>query len=208
MSHSGLPLPGLSGGHSGDDINKGLGNAVKLLNRYLWNVTGLFKAKIASVDAGNLRNAIAREGFAVITVPSETVSGLAEYSNNFHRILKAEFKMTEPGVKFVVESYDMPAEVFTDELQSRLLNLLYAIPHGVVDMSQEIPNFVETSTNLASVKTQKKNIIVTTSQRSSIESAKQNICDMVASAFELGGAVVEQSTGYPGLEAQSQFGHI
>jgi dipeptidase D len=193
-----VAITGLRGGHSGDDINKGLGNAVKLLNRYLWNVTRLFNAKISSIDAGNLRNAIAREGFAVITVPAEAVSGLAEYSNNFHRILKAEFKVTEPGVKFVVESYDMPAEVLTDELQSRLLNLLYAIPHGVVDMSQEIPDFVETSTNLASVKTQEKNIIITSSQRSSIESAKQNICDMMASTLELGGAAIEQSAGYPG----------
>jgi dipeptidase D len=94
----------------------------------------------------------------------------------------------------------MPKKMLKSKLQKNLLNALYACPHGVIEMSREIPNFVQTSTNLASVKMSKGKIIVTTSQRSSVESAKTDIRDMVFSVFTLAGAGVEHSTGYPGWQ--------
>jgi dipeptidase D len=193
-----LSVTGLRGGHSGDDIHKGYGNAVKILNRFLWNGANKFGLKVAAMDAGNLRNAIAREGFGVITVPSDKAAELAEYARHFGQSVADELKTTEPDFKFTAVACEIPKLILTDWLQKNLLNALYACPHGVIEMSRDIPNFVETSTNLASVKFTDDRILVTTSQRSSVESAKNDICDMVASVFILAGASIEHSAGYPG----------
>jgi dipeptidase D len=191
-------ITGLKGGHSGDDINKGLGNAVKLMNRFLWNAQESFEIALADFNAGNLRNAIAREAFAIFTVHKELESELRSYSKNYFNEIKTEFRLTEPDVQFLLEPVLLPDVVFDEAFQADLLDALYACPHGVIAMSQEIPGFVETSTNLASVKCVDKKILITTSQRSSVESAKKDISDMVASVFYLLQADVEHSSGYPG----------
>ncbi len=193
-----VSITGLKGGHSGDDIHKGLGNAVKLLNRFLWNSSRDFNIRIASVDAGNLRNAIAREGFAIVVVPNEKTRDFLSFANEYQRILVDELHVTEPGLKFSTEKCNPPESVFVPSLQEQILNSLYACPHGVIAMSREIPNFVETSTNLASVKIKEGMVQVTTSQRSSVESSKKDIADMVSCVFSLAGAKVEHSSGYPG----------
>lgn len=195
-----ISLTGLQGGHSGDDINKGLGNAVKLLNRFLWNSADRFELNVSSLQAGNLRNALAREGFAVVTIPAKHRDPFEEFGREFEKIIKDEYKSTEKKIKFSLVSCDLPETVFTPELQFSLLNSLYACPHGVIEYSREIPGLVETSTNLASVKIGDGKIIVTTSQRSSVESAKQDICNMVSSVFRFTGAAVEHSAGYPGWQ--------
>ena len=191
-------LTGLKGGHSGDDINKGLGNAVKLMNRFLWNAKEQFEAALADFNAGNLRNAIAREAFAVITLPMENEQELMEYTETYARDIRDELHVTEPGISFAIEPVELPETVVSSALQADLLDALYACPHGVIAMSREIPNFVETSTNLASVKFIDKKIVITTSQRSSVETSKKDVADMVASVFYLMQAQVEQSAGYPG----------
>ena len=195
-----ISLTGLQGGHSGDDINKGLGNAVKLLNRFLWNSSKQVELKVSSIQAGNLRNALAREGFAVVVIPEKNKRTFEEYGREYEQIIKDEYKSTEKNIKFSLVSCDLPGTVLSQELQFSLLNSLYACPHGVIEYSREIPGLVETSTNLASVKISDNKIIVTTSQRSSVESAKQDICDMVASVFGFTGAEVEHSAGYPGWQ--------
>jgi len=193
-----VSITGLKGGHSGDDINKGLGNAVKILNRFLWNASRNFYMRVSSFNAGNLRNAIAREGFAVVALPKENTVKFEEYAIEFQKTLVEELHTTEPNIKFSVELCPLPEEVLMADLEFWLLNSLYACPHGVIEFSRDIPNFVETSTNLAAVKFLEEHIQVTTSQRSSVESAKKDILDMVASVFKLAGAEIEQSTGYPG----------
>ena len=193
-----VSLTGLKGGHSGDDINKGLGNAVKLINRFLWNAQDRFEIALADINAGNLRNALAREAFAVITVHAENEKSLLEYAATFLSEIKMEFHITEPDISFRLESCTKPEMVLDNVLQADLLDALYACPHGVFAMSREIPNFVETSTNLASVKIIDKKIVVTTSQRISVESSKKDVADMVASVFYLMQADVEHSAGYPG----------
>lgn len=193
-----VSITGLKGGHSGDDIHKGLGNAVKILNRFLWNTAKDFKVRVASMDAGNLRNALAREGFAIVIVPSVLSDGFIDNANNFHSILVDELHVTEPDLRFSIEKAEIPGQVMESGFQEKVLDALYACPHGVIAMSREIPNFVETSTNLASVKIKEGKILFTTSQRSSVESSKKDIADMVGSVFQLAGANVEHSSGYPG----------
>lgn len=191
-------VTGLVGGHSGDDINKGRGNAVKILNRLLWNAAVKFRLGVASIDAGNLRNALAREGFALAVVPSDHAGEFEKFVFSFRQEVAAELHVTEPDLICSVRSSDLPPAVLSSTLQYRLLNVLYACPHGVIAMSRDIPNLVETSTNLASVKIRENRVVVTTSQRSSVESSKTDIADMVASVFRLAGGTVEQSGGYPG----------
>ena len=193
-----VSLTGLKGGHSGDDINKGLGNAVKLMNRFLWNARETFEIALADFNAGNLRNAIAREAFAVITVHRENEKSLLAYADQFLKDIQSELHATEPDISFIAVPAEMPEQVLNSALQADLLDALYACPHGVIAMSREIPDFVETSTNLASVKFIDKRIVITTSQRSSVESSKKDVADMVASVFYLMQADVVHSAGYPG----------
>ena len=193
-----VSMTGLKGGHSGDDINKGLGNATKLLNRFLWNAGQEFGARIESFTAGNLRNALAREGFADVALPPSQVKAFEQAAIEFHNDLVGELNVTEPDLQFSVIPSEVLPNVWTANQQSAVLNALYACPHGVLAMSREIPNFVETSTNLASIKQKDGMIYMTTSQRSSVESSKKDAGDMVASVFMLVGAEIEQSAGYPG----------
>lgn len=193
-----LFVGGLKGGHSGDDINKGLGNAVKILNRLLWQLSRSFTIQLADIKAGNLRNAIAREGWAVITLQDKDKTAMIEFIEAFQTMMKNELHVTDPGVYVTVENVDTPLRIVKNSDFHNLINVLYACPHGVIAMSPDIANFVETSTNLASVQLKHDYFEITTSQRSSVESAKQNIVDMVESVFLLSGAKVTHSDGYPG----------
>ncbi len=192
-----LKLTGLKGGHSGDEINKGLGNAVKLMNRFMWFMQDM-GLKVAAFNGGNLRNAIPREAFATVVVPSEKVDGFKAEIAQYNDIYREELHVTEPDLKFAGEEAKLPTEVLNAVSQANLLNSLYACPHGVIAMSQDIENFVETSTNLASIKFEDQKIQITTSQRSSIESAKDNVAAIIASTFNMVGAKVVHSDGYPG----------
>lgn len=193
-----LRVSGLLGGHSGDDIHKGRGNANKILNRFLWEAADNFGIRVATFEGGNLRNAIAREAVGVFMVPKDKKRSLEKHAEEFAGRLKFEFRVTEPGLGILLEEARMPDFVLGKDTQDKLLNSVYACPHGVIAWSQDIPNFVETSTNLASVKMHNGFIRIATSQRSSVESAKDDICNMVASVFALTGAQITQSDGYPG----------
>ncbi len=193
-----LKVSGLKGGHSGDDIQKGRGNANKILNRLLWEASDNYALKLSVFDGGNLRNAIAREAFAVVIIPQEHAGAFTDFVRGFEKSAKHELRVTEPDLQVAFETTDDPAFIMSAGSQARLLDSLYACPHGVIAWSQDIPNFVETSTNLASVKTQEDNIRITTSQRSSVESAREDVCQMVAATFKLAGAKTEHTDGYPG----------
>jgi dipeptidase D len=194
-----IGIKGLQGGHSGDDIHKSQGNANKIITRFLWNVSRDFGARLAHFDGGNLRNAIAREARAIFTISPENYEKCKTYFDEFEEIIIDELKITENGLSLSLNRSDQPESVINSKTQARFLNCLYACPHGVVEWSREIPGLVETSTNLASVKFIDENKIkVTTSQRSSIDSARKDISDRVQSIFEMGKASVCRSTGYPG----------
>jgi len=195
-----LSVTGLQGGHSGDDIHRGRGNAIKVINRILWNAERMFDIRIADFKGGNLHNAIAREAFALVTVPKRNKKAFQELCLELGKEMQAAMKTNEPDMKVQVQEAEMPGKLMDSKTQNLLLNALYACPHGVMAWSADIPNLVETSTNLASVKTTDKEIIVVTSQRSSVETAKRDIADMVASVFHLAGARVKHGDGYPGWE--------
>ncbi len=197
--HFHVSVKGLKGGHSGEDIDKGLGNANKILNRFLWNLNRKMDLRICNIDGGNLRNAIAREASAIIAVPYTYKETVRVDVNNFIADIENEFAVKDPNVKIELESSTPYKFGINKNTSDKLLNALYACPHGVITMSSEMQGLVETSTNLASVKmTDNEEIIVTTSQRSSVESEKYDIMHMVESVFLLAGATISHSDGYPG----------
>lgn len=188
----------LVGGHSGDDINKGRANSNKLIARLMMLAAEQCGARISRIEGGNLRNAIPREAYAVVGVPVEQGEAFEKLVESFTADVKAEFAVTEPDMKIMSVAVAAEAEVLTLDLQRRLLAALVGVPNGVLAMSFAVPGLVETSTNLASVKFVGENVVVTTSQRSSVESAKLYAKHSVESVFVLAGATVEHSDGYPG----------
>lgn len=193
-----VKVSGLVGGHSGDDINRGRANANKLLNRILWEGTYKHSMRLATIDGGNLRNAIAREAEALVCVPEDKVRAFKTMVTKMSKAMVFEFRSTEPDMEFSLRDADMPKKVMDADTQERLVNLVYACAHGVLAMSREIENFVETSTNLASIKMEKNFIRIATSQRSSVESAKMAAAAKLEATFRLAGCRVSHSDGYPG----------
>lgn len=196
-----ISISGLRGGHSGDDIHKGYANAVKLLTRILFLLDQKYGYRLAFIDGGNLRNAIAREANAIIYITHEKVVKIKDEIINFEKTVKQEYKHTESNLKIDIEELDKtnsPKTIIDKRTQPKIIQSLYACPHGVIAWSHDMPGLVETSTNLASIKINKNKIEITTSQRSSVESAKTDIVNMVESVFLLAGANVKHSNGYPG----------
>jgi len=192
-----IKVIGLKGGHSGLDIHLGRGNAIKILSRLLWNLQSQFDVRLSKIEGGSKRNAIPREAFAHIVVNKSKADELEGFINYYNTIVKSELSSVEPDLKVEFESTDLPDFVIDKPTQMNLLNALYALPHGVIKMSADIPGLVETSTNLATI-TFGNEIVVGTSQRSSVESEKEDIVVMNRCVFLLANAEVKHGEGYPG----------
>lgn len=194
-----ITVKNLKGGHSGSDIDKGLGNANKILDRFLIKILKKYDMALCSIDGGNLHNAIAREATAVIGLHKSEKEKLRVDMNQFIALMEEEYNGIEPDMKILLESEEHQNICIDRQTTFALINGLNACPHGVIAMSRDIPGLVETSTNLASVKMAGEDkIIVTTSQRSSTESFKEEIASRIESVFTLAGAVVTHNEGYPG----------
>jgi dipeptidase D len=193
-----LSVGGLRGGHSGLEIHAGRGNAIKILARAL-RALEPYRPRLCSLQGGNKRNAIPREAEALIAVPEGAAEKAAAFAAEIHETVKAEFANVDPDLRLSLEPAAGKArKVMSPRSQRVLVHVLYALPHGVIAMSREIPGLVETSTNCAKVTTGAKSILVETSQRSSVESRKQDAMNMVASVFSLASAKVKHGAGYSG----------
>lgn len=193
-----LSLTGLKGGHSGLDINLGRGNANILLCRFLYDAVEKFGLRVSGIEGGNLRNAIPRESFALVTLPGKNkdafLASVAEYAS----IFTAELGSVEPGLSFSAEPAALPASVIDKDSQSRMVRAVYGLPNGVIRMSADMPGVVETSTNLAVVRSGEGNIDILCLARSSVDSAKDSLALSLCSVFELAGAQASQGGSYPG----------
>ncbi len=204
-----LQVSGLTGGHSGDDIVKKRANANKLLVRMLAAMRQ-YGVRIADIQSGGLHNAIPRDGFAVCCVPMEHKEALRVLVNTMTAEFEEEFSATEPNLTVTLESADAADKVIDFTTADRLITALVSVPNGVLAMDQEIPNFVQTSSNLASIHLVESeaegqwSIEVVTNQRSNIMSARKNASQMVGGVFTLAGADVEEGDGYPGWKLNPQ----
>lgn len=194
-----ISITGLRGGHSGDEIHKGFGNSVKLMNRILRNLTEQFEIGLSRFDGGNLRNAIPREAFAEITVNKLTKESLEKFVKELQPVFHDEFGDLEKNLKIRIKEIRTPESVMDTRSRNKLIKLLSCCPHGVISWSKDMDDLVETSTNLASVNfTGNQTVRIVTTQRSSVESSKYDAAGMVEGCMKLANAKVEHSSGYPG----------
>ena len=193
-----LTVKGLTGGHSGDDIDKKRANANKLLVRFLYDGLKLWGLRLVDIQAGGLHNAIPREATCVVAIPKEYKEQARVRWNIFAAEVQEEFYATEPTMEFLLESEEPSSTLLPEDVNRSLILALQAVDNGVYAMSQEIA-LVETSSNLASIRLTEPGVInVNSSQRSSLLSNRHNMAHTVAAAFELAGAEVVTGEGYPG----------
>jgi dipeptidase D len=193
-----LALTGLKGGHSGVDVPLQRGNSNKLLNRFLRSSASKFGLRLASIDGGSLRNAIPRESFATVVVPNDKSAEFEAAVPKCLEVFNAELEKTEPFMTFDVETTDIPENLIDLATQTALFNAIYACPNGVMRMSDSMEGLVETSNNVAIVKSKDGKISVLTLIRSSVDSAKTDLENMIESVFQMAGAKFWLDGQYPG----------
>lgn len=193
-----VSIKGLTGGHSGMDIHKGLGNANKLMNRFLYQANKQFELAIHTIDGGGLRNAIPRESFSIIVVPTAAKAAFDVWCTAFSQILKAEYSSTDPDAQLEITAAAPAATVFDNDFQQKLLRSLYACPNGIYRMSPDIEDLVQTSNNLARVLVKEGTYEILCLTRSSVDSEKMDEAESITAAFELMGAKVSLGGLYPG----------
>ncbi|HNS42806.1 MAG TPA: beta-Ala-His dipeptidase, partial [Taishania sp.] len=195
-----IAIRGLLGGHSGMDIDKGRGNANKLMNRILYHLISLHEFQLISIDGGSLRNAIPRESTAVIAINKSILADVKEAISSISAILLHEFKTIEKGLTINVEEKGEGDKAVTHEDILKILNVIYTMPNGVFRMSPDIEGLVETSSSLARVIVNDGTFITQSLQRSSVDSSKADIANAIRSGFELAGMAVVQNGDYPGWQ--------
>ncbi|MDD3489895.1 MAG: aminoacyl-histidine dipeptidase [Paludibacter sp.] len=193
-----VSLTGLKGGHSGVDIHLQRANANKLMFRFLKEAVAEYEARLASIDGGSLRNAIPREAFAVITVPEEGVQDILDFAAECQELFTEEFKGVEGNITLSVEQVDLPSGLLPEEIQDDLINGVTACFNGVYRVLPELPSVVETSNNLAIIKSNGKTVELKSLLRSSVDSRKEELASVIESTFALAGAKIEFTGGYPG----------
>jgi dipeptidase D len=190
-------ITGLKGGHSGMDINTGRGNANKIMVRFLKQVVAEYGVRLSSINGGSLRNAIPREAFATICVQTDRVSNLKQFTQTFATDIAAELRATEPDLSIEL------TETKTDSVMDlktaiAMIEAVNACPNGVIRMSDSMPDLVETSSNLAIVKSENNQIVISCLLRSSVDTAKDDLAESMDAVFHKAGATCVFSGGYPG----------
>ena len=193
-----LLVGGLKGGHSGLDIHVGRANAIKLLGRFLKKLEGI-NHQVAEITGGSKRNAIPREAEATVLLNPSDEEIVKKTVNTFFEEAMMEYQKNDGGLKIeLIKKEKSYEKVFTKGFLAKIVNVILALPHGVIAMSPDIPDLVETSTNLATVVRERGKIKIETSQRSSIKGAKAYIASSVKSLFKLADAEIFSGSGYPG----------
>ena len=205
-------LKGLVGGHSGDDINKQRANAIKLLGRFLFAEMQKYEGiRLAQFNSGKLHNAIPRDGMFVIAVPNELKENVKADWNIFAADVEEEFHVTDTQMVWTMESTDAEP-VIEAQVARNFVYALQAVDNGIYAICQdpELNGMVETSSNIASIKTLENEIDILSSQRSNVMSNLDNMCATIEACFALAGAEVKHSDGYPAwkMRAHSELQKI
>jgi dipeptidase D len=201
-----LVVKGLSGGHSGMDIHRGLGNANKLMNRLLrcGEAHGL---RVASIQGGSLRNAIPRESVATAVLPADQLTSFIKAKDELASNIASEYRATDPVFSMDVAPEEVTGKVMNAKDQQRFLRAVHACPNGIHRISPDVPGLVQTSNNLARIELKEGRYAVMCLTRSSVDSEKFDEAETIKATFELIGAEVKYSGAYPGWTPRPD-GHI
>lgn len=191
-------LKGLTGGHSGDDINKKRANAIKILTRFLYLTNEKYGLRLASFNSGKMHNAIPRDGKIIFAVKSDMKENVKADWNVFVSEVEEEFHVTDQAMQFAMSSTDA-VKVLPQDISNKFILAMQAIDNGIFTMCQDeaISWLVETSSNVASVQTSDNEIYVVASQRSNVMSNLENMTNTVKAAFQLAGAELTVTDKYP-----------
>ena len=195
-----ITLSGLKGGHSGVDIHLGRANANKLMFRFLKEAVCDYGARLSAVEGGNMRNAIPREAWAIVTIPGDNVEALWELVSDYQEMYQVEYAGVESGIRFEAEMTELLTTLIPEEIQDDLINAIEGCQNGVISMLHDFPGTVESSSNLAIVKTSDELIEIKILVRSSSETRKEAVCSSLESIFSMAGAKVEIPDGYNGWQ--------
>ncbi|MCX6667616.1 MAG: aminoacyl-histidine dipeptidase [Euryarchaeota archaeon] len=198
MQSATVKVSGLRGGHSGVDIHEQRANAIKLLSRMLWKAQSNNKFYISEIKGGDKHNAIPREAFAKISFDKSEKNELVSTLKAEEKNIYGEIKPIDPNFKVEVQDSEKIQTALTGDSQIKVLDLLYGLPHGVDKMSYDIPNLVETSTNLATISFNENKAMLHLSTRSSIKTSLQDLRDRIHAVAQLSGAKVTEEQPYPG----------
>jgi dipeptidase D len=193
-----LKVSGLRGGHSGVDANEQRGNAIKIIARIIWKLSQKYDILISDIKGGDKHNAIPRESYAKISIKSNETNDFIKNLEKEYKNILTEIKPIDPDLKIETEKINKLNTCIDQESKEKLINLLHGLPHGVDKWSYEIPDLVETSTNLATIVMENNTATIGLSSRSSIDSALQNFRDRINAIASLSGAKVEEGNAYPG----------
>lgn len=198
MSAVALSVKGLKGGHSGMDINLGRGNANKIMNTLLIMASEKFGVRLATINGGSLRNAIPRESFATVVVPSDKTNELKAYVEDYNAVVKEQFANVEPDLCVSAADTEMPANVIDNKTFKNMLEGIAKYPNGVIGMSADFPGTVETSSNLAIVKLEDGKITTCSLQRGLIDDLKEKLASDIRNVLVDTNAYAESSGEYHG----------
>jgi len=193
-----ISIKGLSGGHSGMDIHRGLGNANKLMNRLLFQLDRKTDMQIGSIDGGGLRNAIPRESTSIITIHSDDLADFNAIVSDLKSVFAAEHASTDPEFVLLVDEVSLPEEVLDPIFQQKLLQTIYALPNGIFRMSPDIDGLVQTSNNVSRILIDDGQYSIQCLTRSSADTEKEDIGNAIESTLLLLGAKVTKAGEYPG----------
>jgi len=193
-----ISITGLKGGHSGLDINLGRGNANKIMNALLMDASAMYGLRLASIDGGSLRNAIPRESFAVVMVPDANKAAFLDFAAGYEKESQAAYKDADPGLVITIEETAAAEGIIDKKTTSGMYQAVEQCHNGVIAMDKNMPDVVETSTNLAVVKSAGGKIEMASLQRSAVDSDKEKIAKAIFDVFTEAGAKAENSGDYPG----------
>jgi len=191
-----IEISGLPGGHSGTDIDKNRGNAIKLLVDLLKSISEVIDLKVSMLDGGTLDNVIPSGAFAIVTVPEEESEVLIEATRMFAAGARAQHDYEHPIME-VAESWYMPTKVWSKDFADKILEVLAECPHGVLTMSKSMPGIVKTSNNLAVLETSINKLRVKTSQRSFYQDDREELTEQISDLFDNAGALSYVDSEYP-----------
>jgi dipeptidase D len=193
-----ISVTGLKGGHSGLDIHLGKGNACLILNEILLNASRQFGLRLASIDAGSLRNAIPREAFAIVVVPGSTMNEFLQYMTSAEKQIKKRGSEIDPDVSIKAEKTPTPVKIIDNNTTQNFFEAVSACPNGVLARNQDMPDVVETSSNLAIIRSEHNNIEISVLTRGAVDSEKDKAAQDIASVFSAKGGNTKHHGSYPG----------
>jgi len=199
-----ISITGLKGGHSGIDISKKRANAIRVMGHLLLNIDEKFGVLLADIEGGTKRNAIPRECFATVALPNWEDENIKALAADLEKLYKEELATEDNDLKITIEECTLPEKFIDTETAHTLFSLVNQLPNGVISWSKSVSDIVETSTNLAIIKVENSIINIDMLQRSSVDEAKEYLCQQIKTLCESFGATVQQSNDYPGWDPKPE----